>query len=224
VALGLILAYLVLAYFVLPSFWRLYAGLHPSFDDVPRITLMGNKHPGDPLNVALVGTEDQLNAVMLAAGWYPADKLTLKSCWKIASATVRKRSYDQAPVSSEYLWDRKQDLAYEKPVGKSPRQRHHVRFWRGPDESPDGRPVWVGAAIYDNKVEVAWATTLQITHGTAADVDTERDYLFHDLEQTGDLTEHYFIDDFHTIRKGRNGSGDRWHTDGRLEVGIIKNE
>jgi hypothetical protein len=220
VGLTLVLGYLAIAYFLLPHWWIFYARRHPSFDDTPRITLMGDKHPGDPLNVALVGTQDELDLIMLKAGWYPADPLTLKSCWKIASATVRKRTYDKAPVSNEYLFGRKQDLAFEKPVGNNPRQRHHVRFWLAPQESPDGRPVWVGAAIYDDKVEIS-RTTLQFTHGTAPDVDTERDFLFHDLEQTHDLAEVFFINDFHEVKEGRNGSGDRWYTDGRLEVGII---
>ena len=30
------------------------------------------------------------------------------------------------------------------------------------------------------------------------------------------------IDDFHTVRSGKNGGGDPWHTDGRLFLGVIK--
>ena len=84
----------------------------------------------------------------------------------------------------------------------------------------DGRPVWVGSAVYDKRVGLS-RTTGQITHVTAADVDAERDYLFRCLEQTGDLAERYVIDDFHKTRQGRNGGGDPWHTDGKLYVGII---
>jgi len=29
------------------------------------------------------------------------------------------------------------------------------------------------------------------------------------------------VSGFHTIREGRNGGGDPWHTDGRLFVGVI---
>ena len=32
----------------------------------------------------------------------------------------------------------------------------------------------------------------------------------------------YFVDDFHTVRKGKNGGGDPWYTDGRLEVGVLR--
>jgi len=54
-----------------------------------------------------------------------------------------------------------------------------------------------------------------------ADVDAERNYLFHDLDQTEDLAETFVVDDFHKIREGKNGGGDPWHTDGRLFVGVI---
>jgi hypothetical protein len=119
-----------------------------------------------------------------------------------------------------FLWGRKEDLAFEQPVGNDPRQRHHVRFWRSAKLDADGRPLWVGAAIFDQRVGLSH-TTGQITHHTAPDIDAERDTLFADLQRTGDLLERYFVDGFHRIRQGRNGGGDAWHTDGRLEVGVI---
>jgi hypothetical protein len=218
--LALLIVYLVGAYLVVPAIWIGYAHHHPAFDDVPRLTLTGDDHPGGPINVALIGTESQLKRVMLAAKWYPADPLTLRSCLEIAEATVLKRPYDDAPVSNLYLWGRKQDLAFEQPVGNDPRKRHHVRFWRSELVDPDGRPVWVGAAIFDERVGLSH-TTGQITHHTAPDVDAERDYLFHDLQQTGDLSEFYVVPGFHKILEGVNGGGDPWHTDAKLYVGVI---
>jgi hypothetical protein len=208
------------AYFVAPGMWRLYAHRHPSFDDMPRITYARDNHPADPLNVALIGTEGQLKSIMSAAGWYAADSLSLRSSLKIAEASVLKRSYDEAPVSNLYLFGRKEDLAFEQPVGADPRQRHHVRFWRAGIADQDRRPVWLGAAIYDKKVGLSH-TTGQITHHTAADIDAERDYLFHDLDKTQDLSETFVVDGFHKVREGRNGGGDLWHTDGKLLAGVI---
>ena len=71
------------------------------------------------------------------------------------------------------------------------------------------------AAIFDLKVGFSH-TTGQITHHTGPDIDAERDYLFHCLEETGDLLEVFVVNDFHKIREGRNGGGDPWHTDGNL--------
>jgi hypothetical protein len=218
-AVPLLLAYLLTAYVVLPLAWRCYAHRHPALDGAPTITHTASGIPGDPLNAALVGTEPQVQAIMAAAGWYPADPLGLRSDLKIAADTVLKRPDDRAPVSNLYLFGRKEDLAFEQPVGNNPRKRHHVRFWRI-EKSEADRPVWIGSATYDEHVGFSH-TTGQITHHIAADVDAERDHLFENLEATNDLAATDVIDDFHKALEGRNGGGDRWHTDGRLYVGVI---
>lgn len=219
---SLVALYLLTAYLLIPRIWVRYAHHHPSFHNVPGITLTEDDTPGDPLNVALVGTETEVKKIMLAARWYPADRLTFRSCLEIAEASVLKRPYADAPVSNLYLFGRKQELAFEHPVGDNPRRRHHVRFWQT-DQMADGRPVWIGSAIYDDRVGISRETG-QVTHHTAGDIDAERDLLFRDLVATGDLAEAYFVDDFHKVRHGKNGGGDPWLTDGRLEVGLIKQE
>ncbi len=220
VAITLVL-YVLCAYLLAPLVWQSYARLRPSFSDNPRITKTGDGHPGDPLNVALVGTEEEIESSMRAAGWYPAQALGISSDLKIAEDTVFKRPDDEAPVSSLFLFGRKEDLAYEQPVGDNPRQRNHVRFWKTPNAASDGRQIWIGSASYDERVGLSH-TTGQITHHIAADIDAERDHLFKDLKQTGDLSDSFRVDNFHSEMSGRNGGGDEWHTDGALEVGILK--
>jgi hypothetical protein len=223
-AFGAVVAlWLLGAYLILPLAWTEYADRHPSFDDSPRITTTGDDHPGDPLNVALIGTKEQIEAIMKAAKWFPAAALGLRSDLKIAADTVLSRPDDEAPVSSLYLFGRKEDLAFEQPVGDNPRQRNHVRFWKTADVSETGQPLWIGSASYDERVGFSH-TTGQITHHISGDVDAERDHLFKDLEQTGDLADDYTVDDFHKKLEGVNGGGDKWHTDGKLFVGVINNE
>lgn len=216
-----LLVYLTVAYLVIPQLLKTYARRHPSLENVPNMTHTGTGTLGDPLNSALVGTKQDVMKVMVAAKWYPADPLTLRSCLEIAEATVLKRPYDEAPVSSLFLFGRKEDLAFEKPVGDNPRERHHVRFWLTEKLDDDGRPLWIGSAIFDQHVGLSRETG-QITHVTAPDIDAERDFLFKDLKATGRLIETYFEDGFHTILKGKNGGGDPWFTDGRLEGGVIR--
>jgi hypothetical protein len=222
VAVGVLLVvYLVVAYLVMPFLWNRYTNRHPSLADIPGITHTKNGIPGDPVNVALIGTQAEVLKIMVAAKWYPADPLTLHSCLEIAAASVLKHPYDKAPVSNLILFDRKQDLAFEQPVSADPRQRHHVRFWKTDRADPAGRPLWVGAAIFDQG-EGFSHTTGQVTHHTAADIDTERDKLFRDLEQTGYFSEVFLVPEFHKILNGHNGGGDPWHTDGSLHAGVIK--
>jgi len=215
--------YLLAAYVVIPLGWKDYAHHHPSFDDNPRITQTGDGHPGDPLNVALIGTKEQVEAIMKAAKWDTAAALGLRSDIAIGVDSVLSRPDDEAPVSKLYLFGRKEDLAFEQPVGDNPRQRNHVRFWKIDGEDADGSPIWIGSASYDERVGLSH-TTGQITHHIAPDVDKERDHLFADLEQTGDLSEQYTVDGFHKELEGRNGGGDKWVTDGDLDVGVIRSE
>jgi hypothetical protein len=220
---GLLFLWAVAAYLVLPALWKRYAHRHPSLEDVPGVTYTADGIPADPINVALIGTKPEVMKIMLAAKWYPADKLTLRSCLEIAEASVFKRQYDDAPVSSEFLFGRKQDLAFEQAVGDNPRHRHHVRFWESDKRDADDRPVWLGAAIFDKRVGLS-RTTGQITHETAPNVDAERDYLFEGLKQTGDLAEFIIVPGFHKVLEGRNGEGNPWYTDSNLYEGVIAAE
>lgn len=218
---GLLLLYLAAAYLVAPEAWGVYERRHPALDAVPGITETADGIPGDPLNVALIGTQRDLKTAMLDAGWFPADPLTFKSCLEIAEATVLRRPYDDAPVSNLYLRGRREDLAFEQPVGDTPRSRHHVRFWRVPEPDETGRPLWVGSATFDVRVGLS-ETTGQVTHHISADLDAERDHLFEDLRRGGNLRETAVVRDFHAVREGRNGGGDPWRTDGSLLLGKLK--
>lgn len=216
-----LVAYVVVAYGVLPLVWARYEKRHPALDQLPGMTQTHDHHPGDPINLALVGSEDDLKRIMLKAGWFPADPITLKSSLKIAEGTLLDRPYEDAPVSSLYLWGHKQDLAFEQPVGDNPRKRHHVRFWKSPQLDDQGRPLWAGSATYDERVGLSH-TTGQVTHHIAPDVDAERDHLIDNLLATGNLVDLQTIDDFHPNRTGRNGGGDPWETDGALKWGVIQ--
>jgi hypothetical protein len=123
-------------------------------------------------------------------------------------------------VSNLYLFGRQQDLAFEKPVGDSPRQRHHVRFWKS-DRTEDNRPIWFGAATFDERVGLSH-TTGEVTHHIGPDVDAERDLIGHDLSTASRVERAYEVGDFHAARSGRNGGGDEWKTDGSLAVVVLK--
>jgi hypothetical protein len=191
-----------------------------TFEAMPRVSVTSLGVPGDPLNIALAGSEEALQQGVLAAGWHPADPITLRSSLAIARSTVFHHPYDDAPVSDLFLWNKKQDLAFEQLAGHDARRRHHVRFWRSTESDPDGRPLWFGAATYDRKVGLSHVTG-QITHHIGAEVDLERDKLLQDLTSAGQVQTVYWWDDFHVRREGKNGGGDPYRTDGRLAVVLL---
>jgi hypothetical protein len=219
VAGAIVVTYLLAAYVIVPFAWKRETRRHLDASDGPRITHTPNGIPGDPVNVALVGSEAEVVYAMTAAKWYPADAITFRSSLRIAVDSVLRRPDDDAPVSTLELFGRRQDLAFELPVGDSPRRRHHVRYWHW-DRLHDGREVWFGAATYDERVGFS-DTTGQITHHIGPDVDAERDRILSELKGAGQVLESYWLDGFHKELAGRNGGGDPWHTDGRLGVAVL---
>jgi hypothetical protein len=215
----LLIAWALAAYLVLPALWRHYEH-HPSLENAPKTTETKTGIPGDPLNVGLVGTKEEVVKAFAAAHWYPADPVMLASSLKIAEGVLLDRAYSTAPVSTLMLWGRRQDLAFEKPAGVSPRHRQHVRLWESEDHGVDGRPLWIGAATYDDSVGLSHYTA-QITHHVAPDVDAERDELMSDLAAAGQMATRYQVTGVGLTVDGHNGGGDRYYTDGELDIGVI---
>ena len=212
-------AYAVFAYVVMPASWRQYHRLAgaPGSSGVTR-TLEGIA--ADPLNVALVGSPAEVAAAMRAAGWTPADRITLRSGLKDATSVIFHRPYASAPVSTHVLFGRPQDLAYEQIVGGSPRRRHHVRLWRVNRPADPRDTIWLGAATYDAKLGFSRYTG-EVVHHIDTRVDGERDRLLEDLQRGGRLFRYGCGAGLGTAARGFNGAGDAYETDGRLCVAVL---
>ena len=117
------LAWAAAAYLIVPALWVRHFRRHPFLAQAARITQTGDGHPGDPINIGLVGSEEDVVRAMTAAGWYPADPITFASSLRIAADTVLRRPDDDAPVSNLFLFGRKQDLAFEQPLAGGPGKR-----------------------------------------------------------------------------------------------------
>src|SRR5690606_32114815 len=178
---------------------------------------------GDPVNLAILGTEEQIHAAMLRAGWRRADELNVFTGWRTVVATLRRRSYEEAPVSALYLFGRRQAFTYQQEVEGNPAKRHHVGFWPTPEGwlLPGGRRVdWLATGTFDRAVGLSLFTG-QLTHRIDAEIDTERDHIIATLEHpaagnTGMAVERlkHFSSGYHH----RNGGGDRIRTDGDLPI------
>ena len=199
---------------------------------VPSYTITGDGLPGDPVNLALIGTAHQLRSAFTAAGWTKADALTLSSSWQMVRAFVLNQPYPQAPFSTLYLFGRGQDVGFQKPIGDSPRKRHHVRFWAlrleraeqtidtpvfwydEPRPANDESVVWVGAGTKDVGFSLT-RLSFQITHATDADTNEERDFII------GELKRHNVIANIREHLPGERlsvGHVNRYLTDGFVAV------
>src|ERR1700709_280944 len=120
-------SYFSLAYVLLPALWSHHEH-EPRLAALPMVTRTSAGIPGDALNVGLVGSKEDVLLAMQAAGWFPADPITLRSSIEIVGSVVLDRPYHDAPVSPLYYQGKKQQFAFEKPDGRSADKPHHVRF------------------------------------------------------------------------------------------------
>jgi hypothetical protein len=213
---ALAIVYLLLAYVVLPALWRHHEH-EPGLAFMPMVTHTATGIPGDAINVGLVGDQNDILRAMDAAGWFPADPVTLRTSIEIIGSVILDRPYHDAPVSPLYYDGRKEQLAFEKPAGKSADRRHHVRLWKVLEAGIGGRPVWLGAATFDRGIGVSHDTG-QITHHIGPDIDSERDLLMHDLREADMVQAFFQISGVGPTLLGRNGGGDPYHTDGEIDV------
>src|SRR6267154_3111614 len=124
-----IIIWLLLAYIILPRMYRWLSRLFLPNYFIGR-TELGDGMLGDPVNVAVIGSESELIDGMVSAGWKQADKINFRSSLKIVYAVVARAPYPTAPVSPLFLFGRKQDFVFEREIGDSPSKRHHARFWK----------------------------------------------------------------------------------------------
>ncbi len=217
--LSLIAFWLVLTYLALPRMHQIFTTLYLPDYFMAR-TKTGDGVLGDPVNLAILGSEEDIHAAMRRAGWVQADKITLRSSLGIIRSTLTRTPYPAAPVSDLFLFDHRHDFAYQQDVDGNAAQRHHVRFWRVPDgwRLPGGeRADWLAAGTYDKSVGLS-TLTLQVTHKIDANVDAERDYIINTVRFQDPECTVRVIERFSTSFHDRNGGGDAIHTDGDMPV------
>jgi len=229
--LALAITYGIAAYIVLPRVVRIGLKILQR-RRMPRFTITGDGLPGDPVNLVLIGTRQQLQAAFACAGWSEADRLGLASSWRMVRAFVWNSPYPTAPFSTLYLFGRGQDIGFQKAIDNSPRKRHHIRFWATSltrAEATVGtadfwlntdrpahheRVLWVGAGTKDTGLSLT-KLTFQITHATDSDTNAERDYIIAELTKCG------VIVDANSYRSGQRLPTQRvnhYITDGEVTV------
>ena len=216
VGLVTLAAYGLIAYIVLPVAWTHYEH-QKKLAGLTMVTHTAQGIPGDAINVGLVGSKEDVLCAMHAAGWFPADPITFRSSVEIIGSVILRRPYSDAPVSPLYYAGRREDLAFEKPVGRSADQRNHVRFWEVLKSGQEDRPVWLGSATFDRDVGLSRYTG-QVTHHIGPDIDAERDGLTDDLKNAKVVEAIYEVTGVGPTVNGRNGEGDRYYTDGEIKI------
>ncbi len=200
-SLAVFVTYVITAYGLIPGGLRLVR-LFIKTKHIPLYSTTPDGFASDPVNIGLIGTRDELVDSMEKAGWYLADKRSIKNLIKMILAIILKKPYPRAPFSSLYLFGRSQDLGFELPVDTNPLHRHHVRFWAAAWTSDPryeehvsfwrkhhqptlaDRYLWIGAASLDEGFGLI-RHNAQFTHMIHHDTDAERELIVRQLMKAG---------------------------------------
>ena len=193
------------------------AAVEPAPRDLPAIletlpTLSRDERGFDdsPVNLLMFGHEAAVRAAAQAAGWEDADRAP--------KAAAEPESFP--PVSAEYLYGRRQDLALFQDV-RYPRSRHHFRLWRAPFAGPRGETVWVGTANYDADIAFGWKVYERcgmrgFYHRIDPDIDAERAYIGATLAAAGATAGSGLLSRPGGVHSGVDSKCSPYHSDGRV--------
>lgn len=237
--LAIFFAYVLGAYVLVPAIIRLYRIFRPA-DHLPLYCVTPDGFASDPLNVGIIGTRRQLINSMEKAGWHIADPRSIRNNIREMLSATYGWHYPTAPVSSLYLFGRKQDIAFQIPIEGVPGgSRHHVRFWATTyeDKKPFGihsihwqhrreqiygkNLLWVGAASLDAGINFI-RHNLQLTHMIDPDTDKERELIVRQLKSKKLIRNVRSVklgEPYRLINRVISGS---LHTDGRMAVVSLK--
>ena len=163
--------------------------------------------PGDPVNLVLIGTFEELRAAFAAAGWVggrpaqPQELLAHGPRLRARSSPTPPRPSARSSCSgAARTWASSGRSATARAsaitCASGPRawrasggRRDTAGFWLNTDR-PDTaqRVLWVGAGTKDTGFSLT-RLTFQITHATDSDTNAERDYIVEALGACGAIGE-----------------------------------
>jgi hypothetical protein len=172
---------------------------------------------GDPLNLVVIGDVDDIYYAFIRAGWDETEVISLSSLARMGKSFVSGGEYKSSPVSGLYVFDRPQDVAFQK-ARDNINERNHLRLWMSPLRH-EGVPVWIGQISRDIGVRLTRKTIT--THKVDPDIDETREYLVENLAYSQALAKLGYVEGVGAapIDEPRgNLTGDPYFTDGKRVV------
>ena len=191
--------------------------LRRSIDSLPRRVNDQFRNQGDMVNFVIVGSEKDVQDALDAATWHVADTSNENAVLNAVMQTYDNKDYLAMPMSTLYLFGRRQDFGYEmaEPIAMVA-SRHHFRIWKAPF-TWRGVQVWCGAGTHD----IGFAKDKRngsVTHKIDPAVDGERDNIGTSLQKANKAKMMTYYLPINPVQDAKNATGDGYHSDGRLLV------
>ncbi|MCP5524849.1 MAG: LssY C-terminal domain-containing protein [Verrucomicrobiales bacterium] len=180
---------------------------------------------GDPVNLVVVGNEGEIGLAFARQGWDITEVLTFGNVFKLIGSFLFNRTWENSPVSSLYLFGRRQDLALQK-ARTTIHERNHLRLWLAPFTC-EGQVVLVGQISRDIGLRFTFKAPGWVTHKIDPDVDEARDYLAQEMVSSGSVETITRVGGVGKVSREepqRNLTGDPYFTDGKRLVLFLSSE
>ena len=177
------------------------------------VTDKKGKGSGDPLNLVVIGRPTDIYTAFIRAGWDETETVTRTSTLKTIGSFLSGGEDRYSPVSGLYVFDRPQDVAFQK-ARENIHERNHLRLWMS-RATFEGEPVFMGQISRD--IGVRFTSKTITTHKIDPDVDETREYLLENLVYSQALEKFAYVGGVGEVSyenpKG-NLTGDPWFSDG----------
>lgn len=186
---------------------------------MPERTTTVRGHPADVVNLALLGTREEIEAAFRAAGWSNGAPLTTKTAFRDAQAIVTFQNYAEAPMSRQLMDQQQPAMTWEKGLDSFPK-REHLRVWPRNDVI-DGQTVWLAAMTRETGISLSLRQR-KFIHRIDPDLDAGRALVVRDLNLAGCVESVRYAQRPQAAHMTTNATGDPMLTDGALAVVQLK--
>ena len=169
----------------------------------------------DVVNLAFIGSHQQVETAFQQAGWSTSDPFTKHSFVHTFYSFLNNSTYDQAPMKTFLLDGKPADMNFEKSLN-SYNRRDHLRVWRW-SETWDAETVWLSSSTHDTRATLS-VKQHQFVHHIAPDIDDERSTVIRDLEMAGCVKSVHLVPRRSVSNFTQNANGDTVRTDGDLAI------
>ncbi|MGA9567835.1 MAG: LssY C-terminal domain-containing protein [Candidatus Korobacteraceae bacterium] len=186
---------------------------------LPRRSTTVKSVNADLVNLVFLGSQEQVDAAFVAAGWHGADPVSRHSAAHNFYALLNNSGYAQQPMMTFLLNGKPEDMNWQKSLNSYGR-RDHLRIWQW---TPEGatEPVWVSSSTHDTGAVLS-VKYKGFVHHISPDIDNERAKVVRDLNFAGCVESVTYVDRPGISMITQNATGDLMRTDGSIAVLELK--
>jgi hypothetical protein len=200
------------------------ADIDARINELPENAMTRKGKEGDVVNLAFVGTREQVENAFQSAGWNGSDSVSAGSVFREAHALFSLSNYPHLPISRQLLDGKFPDYERQKSFD-SYAKRDHLRIWGMPDDW-NGQPLWLSGTIHEVSADLSFSSRggrFKFVHHLDSNLDEARDRVVRDLALAGCVESVHYVSRPAMTHFLKSPSGDDLHTDAMVAVVQLQN-